>query len=48
MPRKKIPSQLDLKVAMIADEETVAGFILAGVGQRDGTGLENNNFYFPP
>ncbi len=38
MPRKKIPAQHDLKIAIIGDEETVAGFILAGTGQRDGTG----------
>ncbi len=42
MGKKKFANQTDLKVAVIGDEDTVAGFCLAGVGQRDGQG--NSNF----
>ena len=42
MVKKSFGSNSDLKIAMIADEDTIAGFALAGVGQRDGMG--NTNF----
>ncbi|KEP63611.1 UNVERIFIED_CONTAM: vacuolar atp synthase subunit f, putative [Hammondia hammondi] len=31
----------DLKVAVIGDEDTVAGFLMAGIGMRDGLGRTN-------
>mmetsp|Transcript_43805 Transcript_43805/g.93048 ORF Transcript_43805/g.93048 Transcript_43805/m.93048 type:complete len:132 (+) Transcript_43805:59-454(+) len=41
MGRKKFMNQTDMKVAVIGDEDTVTGFVLAGVGQRDGQGSTN-------
>eukprot|EP00919_Chromeraceae_sp_WS-2016_P061757 GHVR01146379.1.p1 GENE.GHVR01146379.1~~GHVR01146379.1.p1 ORF type:complete len:127 (+),score=29.90 GHVR01146379.1:62-442(+) len=42
MPAKKrFHGGQDLKVAVIGDEDTVTGFMLAGVGQRDGQGKTN-------
>jgi V-type H+-transporting ATPase subunit F len=41
MGKKKFANQVDLKVAVIGDEDTVAGFCLAGVGQRDANGVTN-------
>ena len=41
MGKKKFANQVDLKVAVIGDEDTVAGFCLAGVGQRDANGVVN-------
>ena len=41
MGKKKFANQVDLKVGVIGDEDTVAGFCLAGVGQRDGQGNAN-------
>jgi V-type H+-transporting ATPase subunit F len=35
MGKKRFSSQADLKVALIGDEDTVAGFCLAGVGLKD-------------
>merc|ERR1719230_2318477 len=45
MASKKAMAKLkgmEMKMAMIADEDMLAGFILAGIGQRDGQG--NTNF----
>eukprot|EP00386_Alphamonas_edax_P009479 GDKI01031165.1.p1 GENE.GDKI01031165.1~~GDKI01031165.1.p1 ORF type:complete len:127 (+),score=57.20 GDKI01031165.1:61-441(+) len=39
--KKKFFGGSDLKIAVIGDEDTVTGFMLAGVGQRDGEGRTN-------
>ena len=41
MGKKKFANQTDLKIAVIGDEDTVAGFCLAGVGQREASGTSN-------
>uniref|UniRef100_A0A0G4FJ77 V-type proton ATPase subunit F n=1 Tax=Chromera velia CCMP2878 TaxID=1169474 RepID=A0A0G4FJ77_9ALVE len=40
-PKKRFVGGHDLKVAIIGDEDTVTGFMLAGIGQRDGQGRTN-------
>eukprot|EP01066_Platyproteum_vivax_P020239 Platyproteum_vivax@DN80_c0_g1_i1.p1 len=39
--KRKFVGATDLKVAIIGDEDTVTGFVLAGIGQRDGQGQTN-------
>ena len=41
MGKKKFVNQTDLLVGVIGDEDTVAGFCLAGTGHRDGSGASN-------
>jgi len=43
MGKKRLISQRDLKVAVIGDEQTVAGMVLGGMGAVDGQG--NKNFF---
>merc|ERR1719251_147201 len=39
--KKKFMSQTDMKIGLIADEDTVTGMVLAGVGHVDGAGKKN-------
>eukprot|EP00928_Gymnodinium_smaydae_P035037 TRINITY_DN2471_c0_g2_i3.p1 TRINITY_DN2471_c0_g2~~TRINITY_DN2471_c0_g2_i3.p1 ORF type:complete len:134 (-),score=35.02 TRINITY_DN2471_c0_g2_i3:89-490(-) len=41
MGKKKFMNQADMKIGVIADEDTVTGFVLAGVGHVDGQGKKN-------
>eukprot|EP00928_Gymnodinium_smaydae_P022048 TRINITY_DN18643_c0_g1_i1.p2 TRINITY_DN18643_c0_g1~~TRINITY_DN18643_c0_g1_i1.p2 ORF type:complete len:134 (-),score=35.81 TRINITY_DN18643_c0_g1_i1:91-492(-) len=41
MGKKKFVNQADMKIGVIADEDTVTGFVLAGVGHVDGQGKKN-------
>merc|ERR1711907_430680 len=41
MGKQKFLSQTDMKVGVIADEDTVTGLVLAGVGHVDGKGTKN-------
>merc|ERR1711862_154263 len=41
MGQKKFINQVDMKIAVIGDEDTVTGMVLAGVGQVDGQGKKN-------
>lgn len=41
MGKKRIRSAQELKIGIIADEGTVTGFILAGIGAIDGQGKKN-------
>uniref|UniRef100_A0A7S1LKU4 V-type proton ATPase subunit F n=1 Tax=Alexandrium catenella TaxID=2925 RepID=A0A7S1LKU4_ALECA len=41
MVKKKIISQSDMKIGVIGDEDTVTGFVLAGVGHVDGSGKKS-------
>merc|ERR1711972_51164 len=41
MGKKKFLSQADMKIGVIADEDTVTGMVLAGVGHVDGQGKKN-------
>eukprot|EP00921_Rhytidocystis_pertsovi_P002642 GHVQ01004541.1.p2 GENE.GHVQ01004541.1~~GHVQ01004541.1.p2 ORF type:complete len:129 (+),score=19.86 GHVQ01004541.1:187-573(+) len=34
-------TSVDLKIAVIGDEDTITGFLMAGVGGKDGLGLSN-------
>uniref|UniRef100_A0A7S1AL06 V-type proton ATPase subunit F n=1 Tax=Noctiluca scintillans TaxID=2966 RepID=A0A7S1AL06_NOCSC len=41
MGKQKFISQTDMKVGIIADEDTVTGLLLAGAGMKDGSGKTN-------
>merc|ERR1711879_940163 len=41
MGKKKVISQIDMKIGVIGDEDTVTGMVLAGVGHVDGQGKKN-------
>merc|ERR1712014_436329 len=41
MGKKKVISQVDMKIGLIADEDTVTGMVLAGIGHVDGQGKKN-------
>jgi V-type H+-transporting ATPase subunit F len=41
MGKKRLITQKDLKVAVIGDEQTVAGLVLGGMGAVDGQGRKN-------
>ena len=41
MVRKRIAGKAGMNLAMITDEETTAGFVLAGAGQVDAQGRSN-------
>jgi len=41
MGKQKFLSQTDMKIGVIADEDTVTGLVLAGVGHVDGKGMKN-------
>lgn len=41
MVKKKVISQSDMKIGLIADEDTVTGMLLAGIGHVDGQGRKN-------
>mmetsp|Transcript_317 Transcript_317/g.1071 ORF Transcript_317/g.1071 Transcript_317/m.1071 type:complete len:134 (-) Transcript_317:281-682(-) len=41
MGKKKFVGQVDMKIGLIADEDTVTGMLLAGIGHIDGQGRKN-------
>merc|ERR1712110_814133 len=41
MGKKKVIGQVDMKIGLIADEDTVTGMLLAGIGHVDGQGRKN-------
>eukprot|EP00929_Paragymnodinium_shiwhaense_P088223 TRINITY_DN484_c0_g3_i1.p1 TRINITY_DN484_c0_g3~~TRINITY_DN484_c0_g3_i1.p1 ORF type:complete len:134 (+),score=42.26 TRINITY_DN484_c0_g3_i1:98-499(+) len=41
MGKRKFLSQGDMKIGLIADEDTVTGMVLAGIGHVDGQGKKN-------
>lgn len=41
MGKQKFANQTDMKVALLGDEDTVTGMVLAGIGHRDGQGRKN-------
>merc|ERR1712232_785891 len=41
MGKKKFLTQSELKIGLIADEDTVTGMVLAGIGHVDGQGKKN-------
>merc|ERR1711920_471842 len=41
MGKKKFIGQVDMKVGLIGDEDTVTGMVLAGIGHVDGQGRKN-------
>jgi len=41
MGKKKFNNQTDMKIAVIGDEDTVTGMVLAGIGHVDGQGKKN-------
>merc|ERR1712232_1342644 len=41
MGKRKFLTQSELKVGLIADEDTVTGMVLAGIGHVDGQGKKN-------
>mmetsp|Transcript_121139 Transcript_121139/g.302324 ORF Transcript_121139/g.302324 Transcript_121139/m.302324 type:complete len:135 (+) Transcript_121139:67-471(+) len=41
MGKKKFINQVDMKIAVIGDEDTVTGMVLAGIGHVDGQGKKN-------
>jgi V-type H+-transporting ATPase subunit F len=41
MGKKKFVGATDQKIGVIADEDTVAGMVLAGIGHIDGNGRKN-------
>merc|ERR1712046_476596 len=41
MGKVKFVSQSDMKIGVIADEDTVTGLVLAGIGHVDGKGQKN-------
>mmetsp|Transcript_56928 Transcript_56928/g.160686 ORF Transcript_56928/g.160686 Transcript_56928/m.160686 type:complete len:134 (-) Transcript_56928:105-506(-) len=41
MGKKKFVNQVDMKIGLIGDEDTVTGMVLAGIGHVDGQGKKN-------
>eukprot|EP00442_Polarella_glacialis_P016419 CAMPEP_0115087084 /NCGR_PEP_ID=MMETSP0227-20121206/23021_1 /TAXON_ID=89957 /ORGANISM="Polarella glacialis, Strain CCMP 1383" /LENGTH=91 /DNA_ID=CAMNT_0002476767 /DNA_START=76 /DNA_END=348 /DNA_ORIENTATION=+ len=41
MVKSKFITQVDMKVGLIGDEDTVTGMVLAGIGHVDGQGKKN-------
>ena len=41
MGKKKFINQTEMKMAVIGDEDLVTGFLLAGIGMKDGQGKTN-------
>merc|ERR1712176_604507 len=39
--KRKFLTQSEMKIGLIADEDTVTGFVLAGIGHVDGQGKKN-------